>query len=68
MFSGVANPLKPAVTWDTHSDIEVTRNSVVTLELPPIKSAITNGPFVFEKPEQVIGDISIVAIDERFFL
>ena len=54
------------VTWDPHSDVEVTRNSIrnwVASYANPnyYKWAIC----LKEKPEQVIGDISIVAIDEN---
>ena len=54
------------VTWDPHSNVEITRNSirnwVVSYANPNYyKWAIC----LKEKPEQVIGDISIVAIDEN---
>ena len=54
------------VTWDPHPDVEVTRNSIrkwVAFYANPnyYKWAIC----LKEKPEQVIGDISIVAIDEN---
>ena len=54
------------VTWEPHPDVEATRNSirnwVVSYANPNYyKWAIC----LKEKPEQVIGDISIVAIDEN---
>ena len=54
------------ITWDPHSDVEVTRNSIrnwVSSYVNPnyYKWAIC----LKEKSEQVIGDISIVAIDEN---
>ena len=53
------------VTWNPHPDVEVTRNSIrnwVASYANPnyYKWAI----YLKEKPEQVIGDISIVKIDE----
>ena len=53
------------VTWDPHSDVEVTRNSIrnwVSSYVNPnyYKWAIC----LKEKPEQVIGDISIVEMNE----
>ena len=56
------------VTWDPHSNVEITRNSirnwVVSYANPNYyKWAIS----LKENPEQVIGDISIVAIDENDF-
>ena len=54
------------VTWDPHSDVEVTRNSIrnwIASYANPnyYKWAIC----LKENPEQVIGDISIVAMDEN---
>ena len=54
------------VTWNPHPDVEVTRNSIrnwVASYANPnyYKWAI----YLKENPEQVIGDISIVAIDEN---
>ena len=54
------------VTWDPHSNVEITRNSIrnwITSYTNPnyYKWAIC----LKENPEQVIGDISIVAIDEN---
>ena len=54
------------VTWDPHPDVEVTRNSIrnwVASYVNPnyYKWAIC----LKEKPEQVIGDISIVEMDEN---
>ena len=54
------------VTWEPHPDVEVTRNSirnwVVSYTNPNYyKWAIC----LKENPDQVIGDISIVAIDEN---
>ena len=54
------------VTWDPHPDVEVTRNSIrnwVTSYTNPnyYKWAIC----LKENPEKVIGDISIVTIDEN---
>ena len=38
------------VTWDPHPDVEVTRNSISKLGLPPIQiPTIANGPFVSKK-------------------
>ena len=54
------------VTWDPHSDVDVTRNSIRNWV-----ASYTNPNYykwaicLKEKPEQVIGDISIVAIDEN---
>lgn len=53
------------VTWDPHPDVEITRNSICNwvasyTNLNYYKWAIC----LKEKPEQVIGDISIVKIDE----
>ena len=54
------------VTWDPHSDVEVTRKSIRNWV-----GSYTNPNYykwaicLKEKPEQVIGDISIVAIDEN---
>lgn len=53
------------VTWDPHPDIEITRNSIRNwvasyTNLNYYKWAIC----LKENPEQVIGDISIVKIDE----
>ena len=54
------------VTWDPHPDVDVTRNSIrnwIASYANPnyYKWAI----YLKENPEQVIGDISIVAIDEN---
>ena len=54
------------VTWDPHSDVEITRNSIRNwvafyANLNYYKWAIC----LKAKSEQVIGDISIVAIDEN---
>ncbi len=54
------------VTWNPHPDVEVTRNSIrnwVASYANPnyYKWAI----YLKENPEQVIGDISIVTIDEN---
>ena len=54
------------VTWDPYSDVEVTRNSIRNWV-----ASYTNPNYykwaicLKENPEQVIGDISIVAIDEN---
>ena len=54
------------VTWDPHPDVEVTRNSILNWV-----ASYTNPNYckwaicLKENPEQVIGDISIVAIDEN---
>ena len=54
------------VTWDPHPDVEVTRNSIRNWV-----ASYTNPNYykwaicLKENPEQVIGDISIVAIDEN---
>ena len=54
------------VTWDPHSNVEITRNSIrnwVTSYTNPnyYKCAI----YLKENQEQVIGDIIIVAIDDN---
>ena len=54
------------VTWDPHPDVEVTRNSILNWV-----ASYTNPNYckwaicLKEDPEHVIGDISIVAIDEN---
>ena len=54
------------VTWDPHPDVEVTRNSIRNWV-----ASYTNPNYykwaicLKENPEKVIGDISIVAIDEN---
>ena len=54
------------VTWNPHPDVEVTRNSIRNWV-----ASYTNPNYykwaicLKENPEQVIGDISIVAIDEN---
>ena len=54
------------VTWDPHPDVEVTRNSIRNWV-----ASYTNPNYykwaicLKEKPEQVIGDISIVEIHEK---
>ena len=55
------------VTWDPHPDVEVTRNSIRNWV-----ASYTNPNYykwaicLKENPEQVIGDISIVEMDESF--
>lgn len=54
------------VTWDPHPDVEVTRNSIHNWVASYANSNYYKWAICLkEKPEQVIGDISIVAMDEN---
>ena len=54
------------VTWDPHSDVEVTRHSIHNWVASYVNSNYYKWAICLkEKPEQVIGDISIVEIHEE---
>ena len=54
------------VTWDPHPDVEVTRNSILNWVASYANPNYYKWAICLkENPEQVIGDISIVAIDEN---
>ena len=54
------------VTWDPHPDVEITRNSIRNwVASYPSPNYYKWAICLKEKPEQVIGDISIVEMDEN---
>ena len=54
------------VTWDSHPDVDVTRNSIRNWVVSYTNPNYYKWAICFkEDPKQVIGDISIVTIDEN---